>query len=55
MIVPVEQTHSYFSPFAMHKGLAFAAAEDELSVLVGAGDAFDEEPDVVSPGDEELL
>ena len=40
----------------MHRGLSsFAAAEDKLVDFVGAGDATDEEPDVVSPADEALL
>lgn len=39
----------------MHRGSSFAGAEDELATFVGAGDATDEEPDVVSPADEALL
>ena len=39
----------------MHRGSAFAAAEDELATFVGAGDATDEKPDVVCLADEALL
>ncbi len=57
MMVPVEQTHSSLpnSPFAIHRGSAFAAAEDALATFVGIGDATNKEPDVVSPADEALL
>ena len=57
MMVPVEQTHSSLpdSPFAMHRGSAFEAAEDALATFVEIGDATDEEPEVVSLADEALL
>ncbi len=55
--MPVEQMHTSpaSSPFATHRGLASAAAEDGLVTFVGSGDTTDEEPVVVSPADEALL